>query len=175
MLNQIAVCWAHLFFLPASVIKKMDKITANFIRGGQAERRKFHLSKLSDISSPKSMGGWDLLNLRSFGKALICKSLWRCIFGEGSWSMIIKKKYLGGKDFSLWFREGRIGPSYGSSIWQCLHRREGFFLENLIWRFQTGSKILIGYDQFLSGVGDIFVPEALLNFLHKKGFLFGKV
>jgi len=49
---------------------------------------------------------------------------------------------------------------------------EGFFLENLIWRFQIGSKILIGYDQFLSGDEDIYVPEVLLNFFHRKGFFF---
>lgn len=91
----------------------MNKLTANFIWGGQAGKRKFHLSKLSDISIPKSMGGWGLLDLQKFGKALLCKSLWRGIFGEGSWSATIQKKYLGRKDFSFWFREGRISPAYG--------------------------------------------------------------
>jgi len=30
---------------------------------------------MEDISRPRIEGGWGLLNLRSFGKALICKSL----------------------------------------------------------------------------------------------------
>lgn len=29
------------FFLPASIIQKMNKITANFIWGGQVEKRKY--------------------------------------------------------------------------------------------------------------------------------------
>lgn len=108
-------------------------------------------SKLSYIFVLKSMGGWGLLNFWFFEKALSCKSLWRGIFGEGSWSTTIQKKYMGRKDFSLWFREGRICPSYGSPIWLSLHKVERYFLGNLTCRFQTGNKILIGIDQFLSG------------------------
>lgn len=76
----------------------MNKIIANFIWGGQGKKRKYHLSKLSVILLPKNLGGWGLLDLRSFGKALLCKSLWRGIFGEGPWSDTIKKEYMGSKD-----------------------------------------------------------------------------
>eukprot|EP00253_Pinus_taeda_P009171 PITA_09171 len=89
VLNQLAVYWAHLYFLLASIMKSMNRVTTNFIWGGQAERRKFHLSKLSSISLPKSMGGWGLLDMRTFGKALSYKSLWRAIHGEGPWSIAI--------------------------------------------------------------------------------------
>jgi len=71
----MVVYWAHLFFLPASIIHKLNKITANFIWGGKSERSKFHLSKLENISLPKHLGGWGLMDLRSFGKALLCKML----------------------------------------------------------------------------------------------------
>lgn len=84
--------------------------------------------------------------MRTFGKALLCKSLWRAIHGDGSWSNIIQKKYLGRKDLTFWFRKGKTGASYGSSIWLSFHKLETYLLKNLIWCFQSGSKILIGKD-----------------------------
>lgn len=111
-----------------------------------------------------------MLDLRSFGKALLCKSLWRGIFGEGTWSNTIKKKYMGSKDISYWFRLGRIGSIYGSAIWLSFRKIEGFFLKYLVWSFQSGSRILIGFDTFLSGQEEIILPGTLLNFFHRKGF-----
>lgn len=101
VLNQITIYWAHLFFLPASVIKKMDKITANFIWGGQAERRKFHLSKLSGIFSPKSMGGWGLLNLHSFGKALLVNRFGDVFLEKGPGARLLKRNIGGGRFFFM--------------------------------------------------------------------------
>lgn len=172
VLNQLAVYWSHLFFLPASIIQSMNKLTANFIWGGQAGKRKFHLSKLSNISLPKNMGGWGVLDLRTFGKALLCRTLWRGIYEERPWSNIIQKKYMRKKDISFWFRKGRIGSPFGSSIWLSLRKIEIYFLENLVWRFHSGKKILIGKDHFLSGFEVIDVPESLLSFFHRKGFFY---
>lgn len=98
ILVQLAVYWAHIFFIPASIIHLMKKLTANFIWGGNPKKMKYHLSKLSDISLPRKLGGWGILDLMTFGKALLCKSLWRGIFEEGLWSSTIKKKYMANKD-----------------------------------------------------------------------------
>lgn len=142
VLTQLAVYWAHLFFLPTSIIKKINKFTANFI--------------------------WGLLDLRSFGKALLCKSLWRGIYGEGPWCNTIKKKYMVRKDISYWFRLGRTGSNYGSAISLSFQKVEKFFLRNLTWSFQSGSRILIGIDSFLGGQEEIVLPDSLLNFFYRK-------
>jgi len=57
VLVQLAGYWAHLFYIPASIIHMLNRLTANFIWGGQSEKRKYHLTKLSDISLPKKLGG----------------------------------------------------------------------------------------------------------------------
>eukprot|EP00253_Pinus_taeda_P017686 PITA_17686 len=106
VLTQLVVYWAHIFFLPASIIHKMNKISANFIWGGKSHQKKYHLSRMEKIASPKSLGGWGLLDLRIFDKALLCKSLWRGIFGDGPWSNTIKKKYMKGRDIEFWYRKG---------------------------------------------------------------------
>lgn len=36
VLSQLVVYWAHIFFFPASIIHKMNKIYANFIWGGKS-------------------------------------------------------------------------------------------------------------------------------------------
>ena len=71
VLLQLAVYWAHIYFLPASTIQKMNRITSNFIWGNKAAKGKYHLTSLEQISKPKSSGGWGLLDLRTFGKALL--------------------------------------------------------------------------------------------------------
>jgi len=76
------------------------------------------------ISSPKRLGGWGLMDLRAFFKALLCKSLWRGIFGEGSWSITVKLKYMKGKNLEYWFRTGSIGTKHGYAIWLSLQKIE---------------------------------------------------
>lgn len=170
VLSQLAVYWAHIFFLPASIVQKMNKISANFIWGGNKTKGSYHLTALDKISRPKSAGGWGLLDSRTFGKALLCKSLWRGIFGEGSWSNIIKVKYMRGKGLEYWYRLGRIGTKYGSAIWLSFRKLEKFFLKHLKWCLQSGSRILIGVDPILSGRERISILEKILLFLHYKGF-----
>lgn len=98
--------------------------------------------------------------------------MWREIHGEGPWSLTIQTKYLGRKDLPFWFRKGKIGTSYGSSIWLSFRKIENYFLKKLIFHFQYGSKILIGKDQFLSGAEEVNVPESLLKFFHRRGLFF---
>lgn len=50
VLSQLAVYWAHLYFLPSSVINKMCSLAANFLWGGRSFQFKFHLVKMDSIS-----------------------------------------------------------------------------------------------------------------------------
>lgn len=45
-------------------------------------------------------------------------------------------------------------------------------MKNLVWHFQSGKRILIGKDTFLSGSEEIVVPESFLAFLHRRGIFF---
>jgi len=69
-----------------------------------------------------------------------------------------------------WYRLGRIGSKYGSAIWLCFRKIEHYFLKNLIWSFQSDSRIIIGIDPFICGHEKISPPERLLSFFHRKGF-----
>lgn len=110
--------------------------------------------------------------MRTFGKALLCKSFLRGICERGIWGSIIQDKYLGRKDFSYWYRKGCIGPAHGSPIWLSLRKVEAIIQKNLIWHFQSGDRILIGRDSFMCGKEELVIPGSLLDFLHRKGISF---
>eukprot|EP00253_Pinus_taeda_P035371 PITA_35371 len=40
VLSQLSVYWAHMFYLPSSIIQRLNKITANFIWGGSTVHKK---------------------------------------------------------------------------------------------------------------------------------------
>lgn len=80
VLSQLAVYWAHLFSLPAAIIRKLSALSANFLWGGRSHYSKLHLANLDLISKPKKSGGWGLLHQRSFGRALLCISLSQMAF-----------------------------------------------------------------------------------------------
>lgn len=40
VLSQMAIYWAHLFYLSVSIIHKLNKVMANFIWGEKSEQRK---------------------------------------------------------------------------------------------------------------------------------------
>lgn len=135
VLSQLGVYWAHLFHIPASIINNLNHLMANFIWGGSPNGKKYHLTKLSNITLPKGMGGWGIMDLCCFSKALLIKSLCRGLFGASTWSKIIQHKYLKDKCFSVWYRNGTIGIKQGSAIWLSFLKVEKKNIHHLAWRF----------------------------------------
>lgn len=172
VLNQMMVYWAHLFAFPTSIISTMNKLTTSFIWGDCAAEKKYHLSSLANLSKPKELGGWGLLDLKSFGKALLCRTLWRGVFEDGPWSDIIRGKYLRRRSLAHWLRRKQLGSPRGSPIWQSLRKIGMFFLENLSWHFQSGKNILIGKDCFIGGPHVNEIQMTLLNFFHRFGIFY---
>lgn len=170
VLVQLVVYWAHLYYIPVSIIHLLNKITPNFIWGGNQEKGKYHLSKLFDISLPKKQGEWGILDLRTFGKVLLCKSLWRGIFVDSSWSKTIKKKYMASRDISYWYGKGKIGSPLASTIWMSFCKIEPTFLKNLVWSLQTGKNIFIGLDPIMGWGDNINISHQLMDFFHRKGY-----
>lgn len=169
VLSQLAIYWAHLFLLPASIIKKMNSLTANFLWGGKSQQTKLHLVKMDSISKPKNLGGWGLLHLKSFGKALLCKSLLRGIYGRCPWSSYINQKYLKGRPMIYWYRRNMLGIKSGSAIWQSFRKALPFFMKIYKWKLSTGSNVFIGVDRTILNL-ESMIPPDLLSFFLVRGF-----
>lgn len=125
---------------------------------------------MDSISFPKNLEGWGLIDLRAFRKVLLCKSLWRGIFGDGPWSVMVKQKYMKGKSLEYWFRTGAIGTKQGFSIWLNLRKVKKYFLKNLKWRIFSGNNILIGLDPIACCWGCISIPNNLIFSFHRIGY-----
>lgn len=91
VLQQLAVYWAHLYCIRASIIKHINYDIARYIWVRYETKHKYHLVKLDKITRNKAMEGWGILNIKIFGWALLTKSLWQGLLGTGIWSLIIKK------------------------------------------------------------------------------------
>lgn len=100
--------------------------------------------------------------MHNLSLTLLCKSLWRGINDDGTWGSIIQKKYLGGKDLTYWYRRGSFGSAHGSPISLSLRKIEGIIGRHLVWRFQTGDKILIGRDPLICGKEELSFPRSLM-------------
>jgi len=79
ILSQLHVYWSHPFHIPGSIINKLIATAGNFIWGGKAHQSKINLVRMDILARPRNLGGWGLINLKLFGKALLCKSLFRGI------------------------------------------------------------------------------------------------
>lgn len=86
--------------------------------------------------------------------------------------MAVRAKYMGNKDLSFWIRENHIGSPLGSAIWRGFRKLEPFFRQNPIWKLQTGSKIIIGKDEFAGAAGKIQISTRLMGLLHNRGIFF---
>eukprot|EP00253_Pinus_taeda_P013002 PITA_13002 len=152
VLTQLSVYWAHLYFIPTCIIRRLNQISACYIWGRKSTHQKFHLARMKDISIPKHQGGWGIKELRLFGQALICRTLWRGIFGTSPWSNILRHRYMKGKDIIYWYRKGLIGINSGSPIWRIGHKdlnipdelvyqlhRQGYFTWNKLIKKWNGS------------------------------------
>lgn len=131
VLSQMGVYWAHLFYIPTSIINCLNRLMANFILGGIHEIKKYHFTKLSNITFPKGMEGWGIMGINGFGLSLPIKSLWRGLFGSGTWSKNIQHKHLKDKYFSFWYRNATIGIKQGSAILLSFLKIEKYLSINL--------------------------------------------
>jgi len=77
--------------------------------------------------------------MRFFGRAILCKSLMRVIFGEGLWSSSIRKNYLEDKDLVFWYCRGSIRISHGFVILLSLRKVQHYFLQCLSETFSLAT------------------------------------
>jgi len=72
------------------------------------------------IAKPKSQGGWGIRDLVLFNKALAKKSMWRDLFHNELWSVILRNKYLKGMEVVSWLRKEQCYFHKASIIWRNL-------------------------------------------------------
>ena len=94
VLQQYNVYWPHLYVIPQKILVGLRQIMEISIWRRGREDGKFHLTIWDLIAMLKENGGWGILDLDTFGKALLIKSIWRGLQIQVIWHDIIRHKYL---------------------------------------------------------------------------------
>jgi hypothetical protein len=94
VLEVILVYWHLLAYIPKGVLTSIREICFNYLWKNSVEFLGSYLVTHKKLSKPKSLGGWGLKDLYSFGKALEGKSLWVFITWDNLWRCILIDKYI---------------------------------------------------------------------------------
>jgi hypothetical protein len=94
VLSNILVYWFSLVVVPSSIIKTIRSKIFQFLWSGAVNQKsKIHLTSWESISKPKVLGGWGIKNIKWFNIALVLKTIWIGLSGNGLWGEILRAKY----------------------------------------------------------------------------------
>jgi len=118
LLQNLLVFWLTLEKVLLEVKHNVRHIISSLLWKGPRNNLGFHLVSWDMISKPKVLGGCGFWNIHWFSQALEVKSLWRGLFGLGSWSKVMVKKYLKGEDVILWLHAKKYKFTAPSNFWR---------------------------------------------------------
>jgi hypothetical protein len=95
------------------------------------------------------MGGWGILNIFDFSKALATITLWRVLMGKGIWHKIIMDKYLGKINVTSWLRSSSFIQNGDSKIWSGLLKVTYIILHGIRWSPRLGDLVALEKDCIL--------------------------
>ena len=72
------------------------------------------------LARPKVYGEWGIKIIFHFGFSLAAKNLWRDLFSKGSWSYVLKTKYLKQENVYEWISNENKRFKGISNSWNCL-------------------------------------------------------
>ncbi|KAL0010713.1 hypothetical protein SO802_005821 [Lithocarpus litseifolius] len=81
--------------LPTKVCDRVDKLTRDFLWGSTKERRKLHLVRWDKVTTPTSLRGLGIFQMRARNAAILAKLCWRIASSsEAPWALMLTSKYL---------------------------------------------------------------------------------
>jgi hypothetical protein len=132
------------FLLPKGVLHKLDYYRSRFFLQGDSEKKKYRLAKCSVVCSPKDQGGLDIHDVEVKNTSLLGKWPFKLLTEDGTWQIILKRKYIGPKALSqvLW----KPGDSH---FWARLIATKKFFFRLGSFSIKDGSEIRFWEDKWL--------------------------
>ena len=127
VLSSIPTYWMSVFKLPVWVVKEIDKIYRDFFwKGPELGPKGMRLVAWSRICRPRNMGGWGILNIQEFNKALLGKWWWKIHSEQNScWLKVIHLNYLNKASLGLLFHTPhRINLSFGQVLHPFYHHSD---------------------------------------------------
>jgi hypothetical protein len=158
------------FLLPKGVLHKLDYYRSRFFWQGDSEKKKYRLAKWSVVCSPKDQGGLGIHDLQVKNTALLGKWLFKLLTEEGTWQIILKRKYIGQKALSqvLW----KPGDSH---FLAGLMATKKFFFGLGSFSIKDGSEVRFWEDKWHGNTSLQEQYPALYSIVRHKGDTIAKV
>jgi len=140
----------------------------NFMWKRDSVSHHLHLCNWEKISIPKSMGGWGILNIFDFSKALATITLWRVLMGKGIWHKIIMDKYLVNMNVTSWLRSSSFIQNGASKIWSGLLKVTYLILHGISWSPGLGDLVALGKDRILGIRDSSSFIHSIIRYIKRK-------
>ncbi|KAL4204695.1 hypothetical protein AMTRI_Chr01g133270 [Amborella trichopoda] len=146
-LSNLPIYQMSLINMPASVVRKIEKMMRDFLWGSYGDSRKFHLLRWERVCTPKKEGGLWIRHVRFVNQALLCKWWWRSIhFNDHLWYQVLLSKY--GLDRSeLWLGGGRGRNT--SKMWRSIANCRFMILGYFRWNVGCGDRVFFWHHKWV--------------------------
>ncbi|XP_058726407.1 uncharacterized protein LOC131597748 [Vicia villosa] len=93
ILTSLTIFTMSFYKMPLKIVKEVNKIQNNFLRGGMEEKRKIHWVSWKNVILSFDKGGIRVKNIVVFNQALLTKWRWRILQGHDSlWLRVLKSR-----------------------------------------------------------------------------------
>jgi hypothetical protein len=134
----------YFFEVPREDLKIPDKYISRFFWEGEGHKKKYRLTKWSNVCMPKDLGGLGILDLEIQNKCLLSNLLFCLINEYGEWQNIIIKKYLRNKIIT------QVEHMPGDTqFWFGLLTVKVYFLRLCHFKIRNGTQIRFWEDKWL--------------------------
>ncbi|XP_026399408.1 uncharacterized protein LOC113295273 [Papaver somniferum] len=144
---SLPVYYMSLFFMPASVAKKLGKIMSNFLWNDNKGKKKMKLVKWPAFCRRRKFGGLGVKKIKTMNKALLTKWLWRFSTEDNVlWKDIIDEKY--GVEQLGWFSKiPKI--TYERSLWKGIMNCSAIFKNHIKFKVNSSRNTSFWKDRWL--------------------------
>jgi hypothetical protein len=172
VLESISVYWLSLAKIPKGVPNSIRRRMFSFMWTCKKDKEGFHLISWKRISKPKKNGGWGIKNIFTFGKALVAKSLWKCLMLSGFWHEVIFKKYLQKKSVEAWLRQENKSWDESSNFCRALTSSLPVVSAWLVWKPGNGKAVRLGTDPMVGTYNFYKLSKQIIMALKDQGLHF---
>lgn len=124
---------------------ELDRISRNFVWGGQGNQRKIHMLSWDEICKPEEAGGLGLRSARKINHAFMMKVGWNiCVDSSALWVQVTRAKYGCGENLI-----------HSSNFWRGICKSWGDVHRNVIWRVGQGDRISFWTDYWVPNQGPL--------------------
>ena len=134
-----------------SILKGVDRVNRNFLRGLTESSKKTHWVRWQKVTKSKEESGLGLQSTKGRNTALLTKLNWRFnVEKEALWARVLRQKYCSQRRIN----SANANKLQCSQIWKAVKKGRGIFNEGSMWTIGRDSNLQFLWDNW-TGKGSL--------------------